>query len=114
MGVAQPRYERGRLTAGILHIGLGNFHRAHMATYLDDLFALGEDHDWAILGAGVRPADARMREALTAQDWLSTVIELDPEGKRARGVGAMIDFVEIEPANGPPLAASARTQNTTP
>ncbi|QCB55798.1 mannitol dehydrogenase family protein [Sphingopyxis sp. PAMC25046] len=105
MSVAQPRYDRGRLTPGIVHIGLGNFHRAHMATYLDDLFALGEGHDWAILGAGVRPADARMREALEAQDWLSTVIELDSQGKRARRVGAMIGFVEVDPANGPLIEA---------
>ena len=47
-----------RLTPGIVHIGLGNFHRAHQAVYLDDLFALGLDHDWAILGAGVRAGDA--------------------------------------------------------
>jgi mannitol 2-dehydrogenase len=110
MNVAHPRYDRARLTPGILHIGLGNFHRAHMATYLDDLFALGEDHDWAILGAGVRPADARMREALAAQDWLSTVIELDPQGKRARRVGAMIGFVEVDPANGPLIAAMRRPE----
>ncbi|PQM26972.1 mannitol dehydrogenase [Sphingopyxis lindanitolerans] len=110
MSVAPPRYDRARLTPGIVHIGLGNFHRAHMATYLDDLFALGEDHDWAILGAGVRPADARMREALMAQDWLSTVVELDPRGKRARRVGAMIDFVEVDCANGPLIAAMRRPE----
>ncbi|MCW0196530.1 mannitol dehydrogenase family protein [Sphingopyxis sp.] len=110
MSVARPRYDRARLTPGILHIGLGNFHRAHMATYLDDLFALGEGHDWAILGAGVRPADARMREALEVQDWLSTVIELDPRGKRARRVGAMIGFVEVDPANGPLIEAMRRPE----
>src|SRR3546814_8333730 len=84
MSVAQPHYDRSRLTPGIVHIGLGNFHRAHMAVYLDDLFARGEGHAWAILGAGVRPAAARTRDALTAQDCLSTVIELDHEGKRDR------------------------------
>src|SRR6056297_234646 len=84
---ALPAYDRERLTPGIVHIGLGNFHRAHQAVYLDDLFATGVDHDWAILGAGVRPGDARMREALLAQDCLSTVIELDPAGHRARRVG---------------------------
>ena len=77
---AMPAYDRKALRPGIVHIGLGNFHRAHMAVYLDDLFALGGDHDWAILGAGVRAGDARMREALLAQDCLSTVIELDPSG----------------------------------
>ncbi|HZX84983.1 MAG TPA: mannitol dehydrogenase family protein, partial [Reyranella sp.] len=46
--VSLPAYDRSRLTPGIVHIGLGNFHRAHQAVYLDDLFALGEGHDWAI------------------------------------------------------------------
>nr|MBP6737750.1 mannitol dehydrogenase family protein [Paracoccaceae bacterium] len=72
---ALPVYDRSALRPGIVHIGLGNFHRAHMAVYLDDLFAMGESHDWAILGAGVRANDAAMREALLAQDCLSTVIE---------------------------------------
>ena len=53
-----PGYDRSKLTAGIVHIGLGNFHRAHMAVYLDDLFAMGKSLDWAILGAGVREGDA--------------------------------------------------------
>lgn len=103
--VALPAYDRSRLTPGIVHIGLGNFHRAHQAVYLDDLFAMGEGHDWAILGAGVRPTDAQMRTALLAQDCLSTVIELDPAGRRARRVGAMINFVPVEPDNGALIAA---------
>jgi mannitol 2-dehydrogenase len=110
MSPSQPRYDRARLTPGIVHIGLGNFHRAHMAVYLDDLFALGEDTDWAILGAGVRPHDAHTRKALKAQDCLSTVIELDPEGKTARRVGAMIDFIEVDPANTALIAAMCRPE----
>ncbi|MBY8826398.1 mannitol dehydrogenase family protein [Sphingomonas colocasiae] len=110
MSPSQPRYDRGRLTPGIVHIGLGNFHRAHMAVYLDGLFALGEDLDWAILGAGVRPTDARMREALRAQNCLSTVIELDPDGKTARRIGAMIDFIEVEPSNIPLITAMGRPE----
>ncbi|MCB4771266.1 mannitol dehydrogenase family protein [Ancylobacter sp. Lp-2] len=105
-----PAYDRSALTPGIVHIGLGNFHRAHQAVYLDDLFALGEGHDWAIIGAGVRPADARMRDALKAQDCLSTVIELDPSGKRARRIGAMIDFLPVEPGNGALIAAMSRPE----
>uniref|UniRef100_A4WT64 Mannitol dehydrogenase, C-terminal domain n=1 Tax=Cereibacter sphaeroides (strain ATCC 17025 / ATH 2.4.3) TaxID=349102 RepID=A4WT64_CERS5 len=97
--VALPAYDRKALTPGIVHIGVGNFHRAHQAVYIDDLFALGEGHDWGILGAGVRPTDARMREALAAQDNLSTVIELDPAGHRARRVGAMIGFLPVEADN---------------
>ena len=51
-GVAAPKYRRSDLSAGIVHIGVGNFHRAHQAVYLDDLFNAGRDHDWAIIGSG--------------------------------------------------------------
>ncbi len=104
-GVARPSYDRSRLTPGIVHIGVGNFHRAHQAVYLDDLFALGEGQDWALLGAGVRDGDAKMRSALGAQDNLSTVIELDPAGMRPRIVGAMTGFIEVQPDNAPLIAA---------
>ncbi|WP_411742024.1 mannitol dehydrogenase family protein [Rhodobacter sp. TJ_12] len=97
--VAAPGYDRSKLTPGIVHIGLGNFHRAHQAVYLDDLFALGEGHDWAILGAGVRAPDAAMRDTLLAQDCLSSVIELAPGAHRARVIGAMIGFLEVQEGN---------------
>jgi len=103
--VAPLAYDRASLTPGIVHIGLGNFHRAHMAVYMDDLFALGEGHDWAILGAGVRATDAVMREVLKAQGCLSTVIELDPTGKRARRIGSMIDFLPVQDDNAALIAA---------
>ena len=61
-GVAVPKYRRSDLSAGILHIGVGNFHRAHQAVYLDDLFDAGADHDWALVGAGVREYDVDMRD----------------------------------------------------
>ena len=105
-----PAYDRRKLTPGIVHIGLGNFHRAHMAVYLDDLFAKGLGHDWAILGAGVREGDARMRDALKAQDCLSTVIELDPAGRSARRIGSMIDFLPVEPDNAALIAAMSRPE----
>ena len=108
--VAHPAYDRRRLTPGIVHIGLGNFHRAHMAVYLDDLFAMGEGLDWAILGAGVRAPDVRMRDALKAQDCLSTVIELDPKGKTARRIGAMVDFLDVQPDNAALVAAMSRPE----
>ena len=103
--IALPRYDRSKLKPGIVHIGLGNFHRAHMAVYLDDLFNLGESHDWAIIGAGVRAPDSRMRDALKGQDCLSTIIELDPKGKTCRRVGAMIDFLPVEADNASLIAA---------
>ena len=96
-GVAGPAYDRADLRAGILHVGVGNFHRAHMQVYLDRLFGMGRDHDFAIRGAGVRPTDAAMRDRLAAQDFLTTVVELDPSGLSARVIGSMIDFVPVEP-----------------
>ncbi|MCL4144438.1 UNVERIFIED_CONTAM: hypothetical protein GTU68_046451 [Idotea baltica] len=83
-----------RLPPELFIIGVGNFHRAHQAIYLDDLFASGRNQDWALLGAGVRPADAAMRDELAEQDWLTTVVELDPNGLTARVSGSMIGFVE--------------------
>ncbi|WP_378948785.1 mannitol dehydrogenase family protein [Paracoccus sp. R86501] len=95
--VGRPDYDRSALRAGILHVGVGNFHRAHMAWYLDRLFASGRDHDWALVGAGVRPGDAEMRDRLADQDWLSTLVELDPEGLSARVLGPMVDFLPVDP-----------------
>ena len=56
--VARPSYDRGKVTPGILHVGLGNFHRAHQAIYLDDLVGKESASGWGILGAGVMPGDA--------------------------------------------------------
>ena len=70
-----PRYDRSALTAGIVHFGVGNFHRAHQAVYLDALFNSGRDHGWAIIGAGVLPSDEKMRRILAGQDFLTTVVE---------------------------------------
>ena len=98
VGVHGPAYDRTALKPGILHVGVGNFHRAHMAVYLDQLFGLGRDHDWALVGAGVRAGDAVMRDKLGAQDWLTTVVELDPSGLTARVIGSMIDFAPVSSA----------------
>lgn len=95
-GISGPQYDRSHLTPGILHIGVGNFHRAHQAVYLDDLFNTGRDLDWGIVGAGIKSFDADRRALLQAQDWLTTVVELDPQGYSARVTGAMIDFLEVD------------------
>lgn len=105
--VARPTYDRSALKPGIVHIGLGNFHRAHQSWYMQQLFARGLDTDFAILGAGVRPTDAQMRERLEGQDWLSTLVELGPQGTRAEVVGSMIGFVPVEEGHGPLIAAMA-------
>jgi mannitol 2-dehydrogenase len=103
--VLRPTYDRSTLTPGIVHIGLGNFHRAHQSWYLHRLMQQGMARDWAILGAGVRPFDATQRERLKAQDCLTTLIELDPKGQSAEVVGSMIDYIEIAEGNGPLIAA---------
>ncbi|MBD8067338.1 mannitol dehydrogenase family protein, partial [Devosia sp. PTR5] len=89
-----PNYRREQLTAGIVHFGVGNFHRAHQAVYLDALFNTGSGHDWAIIGAGVRAADAAMRDALGGQDWLTTVVAQEADSSSARVTGVMIDYLE--------------------
>lgn len=94
--VLRPTYDRGRLTPGIVHIGLGNFHRAHQAWYTHRLMQTGLAQDWAIWGAGVLPYDAAMRERLLAQDLLTTLIELAPEHRAAEVTGPMIDYLPIE------------------
>lgn len=92
--VNKPKYTREQLTAGIIHIGVGNFHRAHQAMYLHKLFNTGVAHDWAIRGAGTKSYDVAMRNKLKPQDWLTTVVELDAKGLTAEVCGSMIDFIE--------------------
>jgi mannitol 2-dehydrogenase len=93
-GIARPKYDRGALKGGIVHFGLGNFHRAHQAVYLDDLFGSGRDQDWAIIGAGVREADVVVREKLAQQDWLTTIVEQEATHSHARVIGPHIDFIQ--------------------
>ena len=94
--VAIPAYDRANLSAGILHIGVGNFHRAHQAVYLDKLFNTGRDLNWAIIGAGIKSFDADRRALMKDQDWLTAVVELDPQAYSARVTGAMIDFLKVD------------------
>lgn len=91
--VSVPNYARSALSPSIVHLGVGNFHRAHLAVYLDALFNLGLNLDWAIIGAGVMPSDEAMRQKLAAQDYLTTVVEQEANVSKARVTGAMIDFI---------------------
>ena len=104
--VSRPNYDRSRLAPGILHVGVGNFHRAHQAVYLNDLLNAGGDPAWAIRGAGVRDADAKMRQLLSNQDWLYSVVEVDFNEHKASVIGAMIDFVPVQPEGNAPLVAA--------
>jgi mannitol 2-dehydrogenase len=93
-GVAVPRYDRSELTTGIVHLGVGGFHRAHQAMYLDALMNDGQALDWALCGVGVLPTDARMRDALTAQDGLYTLVVKDPDGTwSAQVIGSVHEYL---------------------
>ncbi|MEM9427631.1 MAG: mannitol dehydrogenase family protein [Pseudomonadota bacterium] len=103
-----PTYDRSRLSPGIVHIGLGNFHRAHQAWYLHRLMQQGLALDWAIIGAGVRPNDEVQRQKLAAQDYLTTLVLLDPNTTSAEVTGSMIGYVPVEDGNGALVAAMAK------
>ena len=89
-----PAYERGRLTAGIVHIGVGGFHRAHQAVYVDETMSETGTTEWGLCGIGLLSADRGMRDALVPQDCLYTVVERGPGADpKARVVGAMTGFL---------------------
>ncbi|GAA2183426.1 mannitol dehydrogenase family protein [Brooklawnia cerclae] len=91
--VMVPAYDRAAVTPGIAHIGVGGFHRAHQAVYLDDLMNVGEAMDWGIVGIGLLPQDAPMAEALGKQDCLYTVVTKGQDGSvQARVVGSMVAY----------------------
>lgn len=84
--VAQPAFDPANHGEGIVHIGLGAFHKAHQAVYTDDALA-AEGGDWRIVGVSLRsPAPSN---ELTPQDGRYTLIERDVSGSRARVIGAL-------------------------
>jgi mannitol 2-dehydrogenase len=89
-GVEVPTYDRGALVPSVVHIGVGGFHRAHQALYLDDLARTG-DLGWGLVGVGLHRPE--MGEVLRAQDGLFTVVERGPAGTCARVVGSMVDYL---------------------
>src|SRR3954454_24040985 len=92
--VPVPAYDRDRIRTGIVHVGVGGFHRAHQAVYLDELMRRGHAMDWGICGVGLLPGDRRMKEALEAQDHLYTVVVKHPDGRREpRVVGSIARYL---------------------
>jgi len=75
-----PEYDRTATTQGIVHIGVGNFHRAHMALAIDDLLAAGLAQDWAICGVALLPTDEPLARAMQQQDGLYTLVEKHADG----------------------------------
>ena len=92
--VAVPEYPLPERSIGIVHFGVGGFHRAHQAMYLDRLMNAGKDRDWAICGVGLLPGDARMRDVLDAQDGLYTLVTKAPDGSQdPRGIGSIAEYL---------------------
>ncbi|GAA1485458.1 mannitol dehydrogenase family protein [Brachybacterium fresconis] len=92
--VAVPQYPLDQRAIGIVHFGVGGFHRAHQAMFLDRLMNAGRDRDWAICGVGLLPGDARMRDALTAQDGMYTLVTKNPDGERdPRVIGSIAKYL---------------------
>ncbi len=93
LAIPVPKYDRSQIGIGIVHFGVGGFHRAHQARYLDDLLNQGLARDWGICGVGVLPGDRRMRDALRGQDHLYTLVLEHPDGTRQpRVIGSIVDF----------------------
>ncbi|WP_298877087.1 mannitol dehydrogenase family protein [uncultured Bradyrhizobium sp.] len=88
--IRRPAYDRSRVTPGIVHLGLGAFHRAHQAVVIDDCLA-ADSNAWGIVGASLRSPDTR--DALAPQDHLYTLAVRAAEGTEHRIVGALLDSV---------------------
>ena len=91
--VTVPKYNRRSVTPGIVHVGVGGFHRAHEAVYTDDLLGQGGADQWGICGVGLRPEDKAMQGALAPQDCLYTVVTRSAQGDEARVVGSLVRYL---------------------
>ena len=101
-GVPVPAYERARLQPRIVHVGVGGFHRAHLALYAHELATAGGD--WGIVGLGLLPHDAAMAEALRGQDYLYTLIERGNGAPSAQVIGSITGFVHAPDGHAPAVA----------
>jgi mannitol 2-dehydrogenase len=93
-GVTVPTYNRAHVRTGIVHFGVGGFHRAHEAMYVDTLMESGEALHWGITGVGLLPGDRRMHEALHSQGCLYTLVVKDADGTmHPRVIGSIVDYL---------------------
>jgi mannitol 2-dehydrogenase len=94
--VPVPGYDRSQVRTGIVHFGVGGFHRAHQAMYVDRLMNDGKALDWGICGVGTMPPDQRMRDVLQAQDGLYTLVVKHPDGTlEPRVIGSITDCLYV-------------------
>jgi fructuronate reductase len=104
---ARPKYNRGALGAGIVHLGLGAFHRAHQAVYSEGVLNDG-DLDWGAIGASLRSAETR--DALTPQDNLYTLALRDGAGERLQVIGGLVSCLAAPEDPERLIAAMARSE----
>lgn len=111
--IPTPSYDRRSIGVGIAHIGVGHFHRAHQAMYMDRLLEQGLASEWGICGVGVLPENWPMRDVLRAQDGLYMLIREYPDCSRdAQVVGSIVDFryAPDDPESTIELLATATTR----
>ena len=92
--VSCPTYDRQQLKTGIVHIGVGGFHRSHQAYYIHQLLEKYSATDWAICGVGLREADRNMANVLKNQDCLYTLVTQHPNGKvESEVIGSITEYL---------------------
>jgi mannitol 2-dehydrogenase len=92
--IGRPAFDPASVHPGIVHLGLGGFHRAHMARYTHDLMNRRPDSlEWGIVGVGLMPGDERMRESLAPQDALYALVERQESDERVTVIGSLADIV---------------------
>jgi mannitol 2-dehydrogenase len=94
--VAKPGYDRTRLTPGIAHLSVGNFHRAHQAVYMDHLIGMGGHDDWALVGIGLMddPRERAKAEAFPQQDGLYTLTVCPPSAPpEVAVIGSIVEYL---------------------
>ncbi len=105
--VVLPSYNRDQLVAGIVHLGIGAFHRAHQAFYTEA--ALNQfGGNWGIIGSSLRSAG--VRDQLVPQDCLYTLVERSDPGEKLQIIGAVIDTL-VGPENPAALVATMAQSN---
>ncbi|KGO65646.1 Mannitol dehydrogenase, C-terminal [Penicillium italicum] len=91
--IPSHRFLRRPVKEGIVHVGVGGFHRAHLAVYVDQLMEKHGENKYAICGVGLQPFDATMRDVLREQDHLYTVMERSDKGSFAHVVGSINSYL---------------------
>ncbi|HXC55058.1 MAG TPA: mannitol dehydrogenase family protein [Rhizomicrobium sp.] len=107
--VAAPRYDVRAITPGIVHIGLGGFHRSHLARYVHDLMEIDPGAlRWGIVGSGLRESDGPLLRALERQDGLFSLVERDAEGETRSMIGSIVRVIDASVSTSQLLEAIAQ------